>query len=123
MREFLRVLRLDLALVDQRVHSTGRVTGGRGDARVEIDVDADRAAFLRAEPRQFAEPIPAHRCSHLRLPYRKAAILCVCACSQSVTARVRQKNLRTCFARPASRRSWTSEGFPAHAEVRSSTRR
>src|ERR1043166_3603577 len=83
MRELLSGLRLDFALVDQRVHSNGRITGGRRDARVEIDVDADRAAVLRAEPRHLAAPVPAHRCSRQRLPYRKAAIVCLPCCAVS----------------------------------------
>ena len=35
--------------------------GGRGDARIEIQVEADRAAVLRPEARQLTQSVPADR--------------------------------------------------------------
>ena len=67
VRQLMGGLRPNLPLVHQGVDPAGRVTGGRRDARIEIDVDADRAPLLGAEARQLAEPVPTHRCGHLRL--------------------------------------------------------
>src|SRR5580765_832250 len=65
-----------LDLVDQGVHAS--VGGGRGRrvAGVEIEIEADRAAVLRAKARQVAQAVPTHCRGHRESLRRKAAILC-----------------------------------------------
>src|SRR5919201_5316545 len=73
----VRPLRL-LRRREQRVHSRLRVAGRRHLRWIEVDVDADRAAVLGAEPRELAELYPGHRTGHSRrFLYHGAPILCV----------------------------------------------
>ena len=74
----LEVLALVLATsMEQRPHARVDV-GRRGrNARVEVHVQADRAALLRAKPRELSKSVPTHRRSHGASLCRKAAILCV----------------------------------------------
>src|SRR4029453_7667923 len=53
-----------LDLVDQRVRASGQVGRRRRHARVEIEIEADRAAVLRPEAREITETVPRHCRSH-----------------------------------------------------------
>ena len=54
--------------VEQRVHARRRVAGRRDAARIEVEVEADRAAVLGPERRQLAQTVEAdHRCRHIAL--------------------------------------------------------
>jgi len=66
-----------LDLVDERVDPRRQVRGRRRRARVEIQVEADRAAVLRPESREIAEAVPRHLRSHGKSLRRKAAILVI----------------------------------------------
>ena len=91
-----------LAVVQQGAHPSGDVAGGRRRARVEIDVEADRAALLCSELRQLAEPIPAHRFGHAGSFPVKAAILVVWGRKSSRSAtgvEPRKSSWRACTRR------------------------
>ncbi len=68
--------RAPLCLREEGVEARVRVPGRRHDARVEIDVQADRTALLGAEIRQLAEPLPGHALGHASSFRVGAAILC-----------------------------------------------
>ena len=79
VRQAAVVLRgVALAVVQKGAHPRGDVAGGGRRARVEVDIEADRAALLRSELRQLAKPIPAHRFGHAGSFPVKAAILVLC---------------------------------------------
>ena len=68
--------RVPFSLPEQRAHSSVGIAGRRHDARVEIEIQADRTALLSAELRQLAEPVPRHGFCHVpSLLAGKAAIL------------------------------------------------
>ena len=55
-------------LVEQRVHPRRRVTRSRDAARVEIEIEADRAPVLGPERRKLAQTVETdHRCRHTAL--------------------------------------------------------
>ena len=54
--------------VEQRMDPRRRVAGGRDAARIEVEVEADRAAVLGPEGRKLAQTVEAdHRCRHTAL--------------------------------------------------------
>src|SRR5919197_1975368 len=57
-------------LVDEGVHAARRVARGRRDARIEVEVEADRASVRGAERREIAQALPGHSRRHrLCLPF------------------------------------------------------
>jgi hypothetical protein len=51
--------------IEQRMHTRRRVAGGRNAARIEVEVQADRAAVLGPKGRKLAQSVEAHhRCRH-----------------------------------------------------------
>src|SRR5207244_11573819 len=65
-------------LAEQRVDPGLRVSRGRDVGRVEVEVEADRAAVLGAEARKLAQHRQRHRSSHRRpVPTMTAAIVCI----------------------------------------------
>ena len=67
------------------------VGGGRRVARIEVDVEADRAAVLRPKAREVAQAVPRHCRGHRESLRRKAAILFIrfrASCSSALERKV-----------------------------------
>jgi hypothetical protein len=60
----MRAVVLLLTLVEERVNSRLGVSGRGRDAGIEIDVQADGAAFLGSETSELPECIPRHTAGH-----------------------------------------------------------
>ena len=64
-------------LVEERVHPRRRVACGGGVARIQVEIEADRAAVLRPKPCEVPEAVPRHCRGHYVSLRRKAAILVI----------------------------------------------
>ena len=58
------LVQLPLGACEQRPRGRGEIPRPRHDARVEPDVDADRAAMRRPEGRELAQLLPGDCCGH-----------------------------------------------------------
>ena len=62
--------------VEHRVHTHRSFTDGRGDRRIEIDIQRDRTAILSAETCELSQAIEAdRRCRHTALSAWRGPIL------------------------------------------------
>src|SRR6266545_3981612 len=87
--------RVPLPVGDERVDPRIHVAGRRRDARIEIDVEADRATLFRPERGQLAQPVPGHGLCHPATSFpRGGAIVCARAARSSrAEAVIRKGNL------------------------------
>src|SRR5207302_10509066 len=85
-------LRPLLAIVQQRVDPSRGIDRSRRLARIEIEVQADRAAFLGAKRGELSEPVPADSCRHVASLAGKRRFYAACASSPSATDGARPKS-------------------------------